>query len=91
MSKLSGLELRRARLVPSSVFASPDAVVQAENLTRTQKVAILRRWEFDARRTWKSGSDGAVHEHRILDQIRRALASLEPTLPGRTPAPTTRH
>jgi hypothetical protein len=29
MSKLSGIELKRARLVPSSVFASPDEVLQA--------------------------------------------------------------
>ena len=49
MGKLSGIELKRARLVPSAVFASPADVVRAGGLSRTQKIAILRRWEFDAR------------------------------------------
>lgn len=66
MDKLSGIELKRARLVPSAVFASPAEVVRAAGLNRAQKIAILRRWEFDARR-----QDGP-----ILDQIRQALITL---------------
>ena len=51
MGKLSGVELKRARLVPSSVFASPQEVLRSLELSRAQKIAILRRWEFDARPT----------------------------------------
>ncbi|MGH6913349.1 MAG: hypothetical protein ACREH3_06540, partial [Geminicoccales bacterium] len=51
MSKLTGIELKCAQLVPSAVFTSPDAVVRSEALSLAQKIAILRRWEFDLRRS----------------------------------------
>lgn len=89
MSKLSGIELKRARLVPSSVFASPDEVLRAGDFSRTQKIAILRRWEFDARPT-------AAHplpreDGRILDQVRRALVTLGAAPPAASPGHMTRH
>ncbi len=71
MSKLSGIILKRARLVPSSVFASPDAVVKSGQLTLTQKIEILRRWEFDAR-----GMADARRDTGLIDQLRSALAAL---------------
>jgi hypothetical protein len=73
MSKLSGIELKRARLVPSSVFAGPDEVVTSPELSRVHKIAILRRWEFDARNTDAGGSAG---QSRMLHQVREALAAL---------------
>jgi hypothetical protein len=74
MGKLSGIELKRARLVPSAVFASPADVVGAAGLTRAQKIAILRRWEFDARPP--SEQLGARQDGPILHQVREALVSL---------------
>ena len=74
MAKLSGIELKRARLVPSSAFASPDEVLGSPELSRAQKIAILRRWEFDSRPTTPAAvirQDGP-----ILDQVRRALRDL---------------
>ena len=47
MGKLNAIELKRARLVPSSAFASPDEVLDSLELSRAQKLAILRRWEFE--------------------------------------------
>jgi hypothetical protein len=77
MTKLTGIELKCAQLVPSAMFASPDAVVRAAGLSIAQKIAILRRWEFDARR--RSGpalasADGM--ERRLLDEVQCALAIL---------------
>lgn len=80
MAKLSGIELKRARLVPSAVFTSPDAVIRSDELNRAQKIAILRRWEFDARQTDTDREPLLLEEARILDQVRRALATLEPAL-----------
>ena len=77
MGKLNGIELKRARLVPSSMFASPDAVVRSADLSRAQKVQILRRWEFDARRT--ANGDPAAPPGDVtglLHQVRGALAAL---------------
>ena len=87
MSKLNGLELKRARLVPSSMFASPEAVVRSADLSRTQKIQILRRWEFDARRTPVDDAIVAVGDDgRMLTQVRGALAALGALLPARSSA-----
>jgi hypothetical protein len=92
MRKLNGLELKRARLVPSSMFASPDAVVRSAELSRAQKIQILRRWEFDARRIL--GDDPIVSlgdDTRMLTQVRGALAALGVVPPTRRPVDATRH
>ena len=89
MGKLSGIELKRARLVPSAVFASPDEVLQAAGLSRTQKIAILRRWEFDARPT--AAHPAARQDGPILDQIRKALLTLGAKPPGAASSSMTRH
>lgn len=77
MSKLTGIELKCARLVPSAMFASPTAVLHAPGLSIPQKIEILRRWEFDARRS--AGDLRAVSAHgeiRLLEEIQGALAIL---------------
>ena len=77
MSKLTGIELKCARLVPSAMFASPTAVVQAPGLSIPQKIAILRRWEFDARGNAGDRRAGTVSgEMQLLDEVRGALAML---------------
>jgi hypothetical protein len=95
MGKLNGLELKRARLVPSSMFASPEAVVRSADLSRTQKIQILRRWEFDARRTLGDGSVVAVGEafgdDRMLTQVQGALSALGALPWGRGRADPARH
>jgi hypothetical protein len=95
MAKLNGLELKRARLVPSSMFASPEAVVTSADLSRAQKIQILRRWEFDARRTLGDGSVGALgksfDDDRMLRQVQGALSALGVLPSGRGQADPARH
>jgi hypothetical protein len=79
MGKLNSIELKRARLVPSSVFASPDEVVGSVEFSRAQKIAILRRWEFDVR---GAESGLVVHQDAMLDKVRDALAALGAAPPG---------
>jgi hypothetical protein len=74
MGELSGVELKRARLVPSSVFASPDEVLRSGGLSRAQKIAILRRWEFDARPM--AANPAVRRDGPILHQVQEALAAL---------------
>ena len=74
MEKLCGIDLKRAQLVPSSVFTSPDEVVASGRLSLPQKLAILRRWEFDARRTAGFGPVGI--EGSMLSRIQRSLRTL---------------
>jgi hypothetical protein len=82
MGKLNGIELKRAHLVPSSMFTSPDAVVRSADLSRTQKIQILRRWEFDARRTLNGDpASPARAVGGLLFQVQGALATLLGALP----------
>ena len=89
MGKFSGIELKRARLVPSAVFASPAEVVRAAGLSRAQKIAILRRWEFDARPPPEKL--GARQDGPILNQVRQALVSLGAAPPVAKWESLTRH
>lgn len=78
MSKLTGIELKCAQLVPSAMFASPDAVVRSKALSLTQKIGILRRWEFDLRQSTGTSRTMAIsHEIRLLEEVRGALAGLD--------------
>ena len=88
MSKLRGIELKCAHLVPSAVFASPDAVVRSQALSLPQKIAILRRWEFDVRQCSEARAAFVdANETRLLDEVRRALAALGASTGGARPRP----
>ena len=43
------MDLQQAMDNPASCFATPADVVSSEELSRTQKIQILQRWEYDAR------------------------------------------
>lgn len=75
MRELQGIDLMRARLVPSSVFASPRDVVASPVLSRAQKLGILRRWEFDTRRG--VGFATNAEAQALIIEIERTLRSLE--------------
>jgi len=77
MKLLKGVDLKRAYLVPSSVFGSPDEVVRSERLSLAQKRAVLRRWEFDARRVAGFGDDRDRAIPSMLRDVRLALRRLD--------------
>ena len=43
------VDVKKALLNPSAVFHRPQEVVQNKELSREQKIEILRRWEYDSR------------------------------------------
>jgi len=43
------MNLKQAMDDPSSVFGAPADVVRSEDVSREQKIQILRRWEYEAR------------------------------------------
>lgn len=76
MKELKGVDLKRACLVPSAVFASPDEVVRSERLSLAQKLAVLRRWEFDARRVAGVADGPGRSNGSMLQSVQRALQTL---------------
>jgi len=43
------MNYEQALLDPASYFSNPEAVYSEASLTRTQKLQLLQRWEYDAR------------------------------------------
>ncbi len=68
-----------ALTTPSAVFDHPSEVVTRGDLSRTQKIDILKRWELDARalqRATDESMDGG--EPPGLDAVNEALLTLDP-------------
>ncbi|HKY09400.1 MAG TPA: hypothetical protein VJQ55_14205 [Candidatus Binatia bacterium] len=43
------IDVKKALLNPSEVFKRPEDILQHGELSREQKIEILRRWEYDLR------------------------------------------
>ena len=43
------MDIQKAIVDPSSVFACPNDVFEEKSLSREQKIKILRSWAYDAR------------------------------------------
>jgi hypothetical protein len=72
------MDLEQAKLDPASVFASPIAVCNASELSRDQKIEILRRWEYDARELQVAAEENMGEgPGRLLDDVLHALHQLE--------------
>lgn len=85
-ARRASVDLARARLDPASAFDSPQAVLAHPDLSREQRIEILRRWEYDARELQVAeaenmGGGEAAH----LDEILRALHSLDAEAEERAP------
>ncbi len=66
---------------PSRVFPNPQAVLAASDLTREEKIKILRNWELDAKRLLESAdenmTDDSGNERNQLPEIHKALRALD--------------
>jgi hypothetical protein len=72
------VDIDKALLDPGTVFESPDEVLKSEELTREQKIRILKRWEYDARELQVAEEENMIGTNGdILDQIMRALLQLD--------------
>lgn len=67
----------QARLDPTSVFHAPEDVLVTNDLSREQKIDILRRWEYDARALEVAEEEGMIaSQPDILDRVLQALHTL---------------
>ena len=69
------IDVKKAMLDPTMVFKEPKEVVANHELTRDQKIEILRRWEYDARQLEVAEEEAgmAVHRPEIFDRVVQAL------------------
>ncbi len=65
-------------LNPAFVFLDPEDVLQRHELTREQKIEVLRRWKFDALQLQVAEEEnmGSEQPSDILDRVLQALHAL---------------
>ena len=71
-------DLQRARLDPSAVFAGPEEVLGVPDLTRAERLEILRRWAYQVDQPVVPDEEEAYGGEPVLpDRIRAAMDLLE--------------
>ena len=72
------IDVNKAMLDPTMVFEDPKDVVANVELTRDQKIEILRRWEYDARQLEVAEEEAgmAVRRPEMFDLVLQALHTL---------------
>ena len=73
------MDVNKAMLDPTMVFEDPNDVVANVELTRDQKIEILRRWEYDARQLEVAEEEAgmAVRRPDMFDRVVQALHALD--------------
>ena len=85
------VDVKKALLNPSAVFHRPQEVVQNKELSREQKIEILRRWEYDSRELQVADEESMTApqaEAVTLDTILNALRKLDAAADVEHSAPT---
>ena len=72
------IDVKKAMLDPTMVFKDPEEVVANTELTRDQKIEILRRWEYDAHQLEVAEEEAgmAVRRPEMFDLVVQALHAL---------------
>ncbi len=73
------IDVTKAMLDPTMVFKEPKDVVASNELTRNQKIEILRRWKYDAQQLEVAEEEAgmAVRRPEMFDRAVQALHMLD--------------
>jgi len=86
------IDVNQALINPSAVFQKPQDVIERNDLSRQQKIEILRRWEYDLRELQVAEEEGMKSPPGspaiTLDTILKALRSLGAAADVEHSAPT---
>ena len=77
--RVSMIDVSQAMLDPTMVFKEPNEVVASNEITRGQKIEILRRWEYDAHQLEVAEEEAgmAVRRPEMFDLVVQALHGLD--------------
>ena len=71
------MDFNKAKLNPAAVFKSPQEVVSCQELSREQKIEILRQWEQEATSMEVADEESMTGpQPKLLQPIRDALHAL---------------
>jgi len=85
------IDVEKALLDPASIFKYPQQVIDANDLTRDQKIEVLRRWEYDVREIQVLDDESTTAKESpavTLDLVLNALRSLGAPIDVEHTAPT---
>jgi hypothetical protein len=91
MKEMRMADVQKALLNPSVVFKQPIEVIESKDLTREQKIEILRRWEYDIRQLQVADEESMTAprpEPVTLDAILKSLRVLGAPADPEHSAPT---
>ena len=73
------IDVKTAMLDPTMAFEDPMDIVANDELTRDQKIEILRRWEYDARQLEVAEEEAGMVVRRpdMFDRVVQALHALD--------------
>ena len=69
------IDMDQAILDPASVFATPEAVLLHQELSKQQKIEVLRRWAYDASEVCVAVEEGMPGGEN--NTLRRVLLALD--------------
>jgi hypothetical protein len=82
-------DFEKALLDPGAVFKNPAEVVRKADLSRDQKIQILRRWEYDTRELQVADEESMTGPQTTnLDAVLAALRALNAPADVERAAPT---
>ena len=85
------IDVEKALLDPASIFKYPQQVIDANDLSRDQKIEVLRRWEYDVREIQVLDDESTTAKESpavTLDLVLNALRSLGAPIDVEHTAPT---
>lgn len=71
----TNIDLNKALLDPASAFADPEEVLGHPELTKAQKIEVLRRWEYEESEVAVAEEEGMVTGNPPM--LQRVLLALE--------------
>lgn len=78
------IDLERAKLNPAEVFASPQAIVDSQELSEQEKIDLLKRWAYDLKSLAIAEEENmpadAHPQDELLDEINEGLTRLGASL-----------
>lgn len=84
MPNLSNVSYDEILKDPRAHFTTPADVLDAPELTKYDRLILLRRWEQDERALVRAGSEAPMTggEQTMLDDVQKAIRHLEANVSG---------
>lgn len=78
-NRLTPHDIENAMVNPVLVFDRPTEIVTCTQLSREQKIEMLKKWELDARALQRASDESMTGcETSELDDVNSALSKLDP-------------